>query len=112
MGRGLAMKRHYQSLTRRKAEWLARRWNIADSDLSFEQWVGRMASTHCRPCSCLGCRSKPKHQRNKIADHDHLSLAMEDWDEWEFELESTNRRRRTRADMVASGHWWPIDNDG
>lgn len=37
------------------------RWTIpgpvVDPD---ERWVGKMAATHCRPCSCPGCRNESR----------------------------------------------------
>ena len=57
-----ALRRHLESRARKRAYRIARWWfmlgtRIEDPPPAF---VGRMASTHCRPCSCIFCK-RPRY---------------------------------------------------
>jgi hypothetical protein len=53
MARERSFRRHQARLAKHRAyDFLKYRWGIEDPTPSH---VGRFASTHCKPCSCLMC---------------------------------------------------------
>jgi len=76
MDRSRAFRRHQLLRSKAKAARLARWWlrfgaehggmvRLGTKWVPREEWIQgwivRMASTHCKPCSCVGCGNPRKH---------------------------------------------------
>lgn len=77
--RGLSYRRCKAEKAKRRANFLwckvrrssrfSYKWNVEHNSHVFNEpsnrWLGIMASTHCKPCSCYHCGNPRRHGRLK-----------------------------------------------
>lgn len=52
-----SLRRHHLDRIKARMRWYISNWSKSSVHLAQDaEFVGRMASTHGRPCSCYGCK--------------------------------------------------------
>lgn len=59
-------RRHHHNRMKAKAKRVLLQWHSGDKEWITPERVGRMVSTHCRPCSCYMCRSDEALRHNDL----------------------------------------------
>lgn len=117
MQRGRAFRRHQLRKAKRRARnlwvhvWQATEpigdtWSTRMGYRPCEptpKWVGTMASTHCKPCSCSGCGHQRHHEGPTIQER---RAFQKDWEPWEAldpnrTAQPRSRKKRTKAEILA-----------
>ena len=107
MSRGRAFRREQLRKKKRQARTLWRRWFEEDRGKAPAKWVGVMASTHCRPCSCYLCSGYKKHEPSSRADtiaelrmNEQYQECWEDRRDWNTRLNRLRGRIRWLAESL------------
>jgi hypothetical protein len=134
MSRGRAFRREQAQRQKDRARWVwTKFWMGGKPEEPTDQWVGRMASTHCVPCSCSGCKHPKGNRRprfNRIPTRQEraaeLRLQEECSDVWDADLaclaaqEVQRERIRYLRERIKEferqinameGEKWPYDFD-